>query len=262
MRRSMRTPACGRCPARRRRSAPARKRQARRSFEVTSTPRSSPHRPPSQRTAADVSAGWDAFSSALATCSCATMAERRAAGSIRAQRSFTIHVNPVNDAPSFAAGPAQVVNEDSGPRIVPAGQRDHPRPSNEAVQAVSCRRNDAPGCSPSRRRSPDGSLRPGRTMFRLGGDYDPRAGRRWHGEQRRRHRRHSGDRDMLQSAIRRRWHPSVQSNCRNAGAQLVRWRHRRRRANEAQALTACGFGNPALIPNPTVSYAAQIPQAR
>ncbi|HET6892524.1 MAG TPA: Ig-like domain-containing protein, partial [Pyrinomonadaceae bacterium] len=36
-----------------------------------------------------------------------------------AAQSFTITVNPVNDAPSFTDGPDQSVNEDSGPRTVP-----------------------------------------------------------------------------------------------------------------------------------------------
>jgi murein DD-endopeptidase MepM/ murein hydrolase activator NlpD len=36
-----------------------------------------------------------------------------------ASQSFTIAVRPVNDAPAFTAGPAQAVDEDSGPQAVP-----------------------------------------------------------------------------------------------------------------------------------------------
>jgi hypothetical protein len=39
-----------------------------------------------------------------------------------AAQNFFIQVLPVNDAPSFVAGPSQTVPEDAGPQTVPAGR--------------------------------------------------------------------------------------------------------------------------------------------
>jgi hypothetical protein len=53
-------------------------------------------------------------------------------------QTFVITVNSVNDAPSFVAGPNQVVNEDSGARSVPNWATGISRgPANEAGQTVS-----------------------------------------------------------------------------------------------------------------------------
>jgi hypothetical protein len=49
----------------------------------------------------------------------------------------SITVNPVNDAPSFTAGPNQTVNEDSGPYTVSSWATNiSPGPANESGQAV------------------------------------------------------------------------------------------------------------------------------
>ncbi|MEO8381418.1 MAG: Ig-like domain-containing protein, partial [Acidobacteriota bacterium] len=55
-----------------------------------------------------------------------------------ATQTFTITVNPVNDAPSFAAGPDQVVNEDAGLQTVANwATAISPGPANESAQTVS-----------------------------------------------------------------------------------------------------------------------------
>jgi VCBS repeat-containing protein len=53
-------------------------------------------------------------------------------------RFFTITVNPVNDAPSFAKGPDQTVDEDAGPQSVPGwATAMSAGPANESGQALS-----------------------------------------------------------------------------------------------------------------------------
>ncbi len=54
-----------------------------------------------------------------------------------ATQTFTITVNAVNDAPSFTAGPAQVVNEDAGAQTVnPWAIAISPGPADESAQTV------------------------------------------------------------------------------------------------------------------------------
>ena len=53
-------------------------------------------------------------------------------------QSFTITVNPINDAPSFTVGPNQVIGEDAGPQTVnPWATAISPGPADEAGQTVS-----------------------------------------------------------------------------------------------------------------------------
>ena len=55
-----------------------------------------------------------------------------------APQTFTITVNPVNDAPSFTAGPNQTVNEDSGSQtVVGWAAAISPGPADEAGQALT-----------------------------------------------------------------------------------------------------------------------------
>ena len=55
-----------------------------------------------------------------------------------AEQTFTITVNPVNDAPSFTKGADQTVNEDAGPQTVAGWATNISRgPSNESAQTVS-----------------------------------------------------------------------------------------------------------------------------
>jgi VCBS repeat-containing protein len=78
-----------------------------------------------------------------------------------ATQTFAIHVRPVNDPPSFAAGPAQVVNEDSGTRSVAHwAAAISPGPANEAGQSVAfIVGNDAPELfSVQPAIAPDGTL--------------------------------------------------------------------------------------------------------
>jgi len=57
--------------------------------------------------------------------------------SAAAQTTVTIPVTPVNDAPSFAAGPAQTVKEDAGPQRIPNWATNISAGPNEADQTVS-----------------------------------------------------------------------------------------------------------------------------
>jgi hypothetical protein len=53
------------------------------------------------------------------------------------ERAFTISVTPVNDAPSFAAGPNQIVTALGGPQIVASWAGSFtPGPADEASQTV------------------------------------------------------------------------------------------------------------------------------
>ena len=59
-------------------------------------------------------------------------------GTLCANTTVTITIDPVNDAPTFATGPAQTTLEDAGPQSVPVwASAMSPGPANESGQSVS-----------------------------------------------------------------------------------------------------------------------------
>ena len=67
-----------------------------------------------------------------------TLSDNGGGASTTATQTFTITVNPVNDAPSFVAGPTQNVNEDAGLQTVANwAQAISAGPANESGQTVS-----------------------------------------------------------------------------------------------------------------------------
>ncbi len=77
-----------------------------------------------------------ANASGLATIT-VTLSDNGGAPSISAPVTFTITVNPLNDAPSFLAGPNQTVNEDGGPQSVSWAANVSAGPPDEVGQTVT-----------------------------------------------------------------------------------------------------------------------------